>query len=109
MNSVLQFFSENFWATAASLGAIGTMISGAINGKLNPNATWRQVIAWVVGIGLTVGAYFLGLIKVADPAWLTVTATGIIVGLVSNGEYDIKAVKEFIKKIFGESIIPTKQ
>lgn len=108
MNSILQFFTENFWATAAALGAIGTMISGAINGKLNPNKIWRQVISWVIGVGLTVGAYFLGFINVADPAWLTVTATGIIVGLVSNGEYDIPAIKEFIKKIFGETIFAKK-
>ena len=107
MNSVLNFFTENFWATAASLGTVATMISGLINGWLNPNKVWRQVIAWVVSIALTVGGYFLNLVVVADPVWLTLTATGLIVGLVSNGIYDIPVIEAFIAKIFHE--LPTTQ
>jgi len=102
--SILTFFTENFWATAALLGTMATTIAGAINGKLNPNAVWRQVIAWVVSVGLTVGGYFLGLIQLADPVWLTMVATGLIVGLVSNGVYDIPAIKSLIQRIFGEVI-----
>ena len=108
MSGILQFFSENFWATATALAAIASMIAGAINGKFNPSVVWRQVIAWVISVGLTVGGYFLGLITVADPVWLTLTATGIVVGLVSNGFYDIPAIKEWIKKVFGETILALK-
>lgn len=106
MNAVLEFFNENFWATAASVGVVSTMISGLIIGKINPNYIWRQVISWVVAIGLTVGCYFLKLIQVAEPTWLTLTATGLIVGLTSNGIYDIPAMKTFIAKIFGELARP---
>lgn len=101
MESILTFFTENFWATAAALGTVATMIAGAVNEKLNPNSIWKQVIAWVISVGLTVGGYFLGFVTVAEPSWLTLTATGIVVGLVSNGVYDIPAMKAFIKKVFG--------
>lgn len=105
MSGILSFFTDNFWATAAALGTVSTMIAGAINGKFNPSAIWRQVIAWVIAIALTVGGYFLGLVVVAEPAWLTLTATGIVVGLVSNGVYDIPAIKELVKKWFGETLV----
>jgi hypothetical protein len=107
MSGVLNFFTENFWATATALGAVASMIAGAINGKFNPSAIWRQIIAWAISIALTVGGYFLGLVSVADPVWLTLTATGLIVGLVSNGIYDIPVIKEFIRRIFGETTTPT--
>ena len=107
MNSIVSFFSENFWATAASLGVVASMISGAIISKVNANKVWSQVIAWLVSIGLTVGAYFLDLVTVAEPTWLTLTMTGLLVGLASNGIYDIPAVKEFMYKVFGE--LPVKK
>lgn len=106
MNTILQFLSENFWATATSLGVVASMISGVIIGWINPNYVWRQVIAWVVSIGLTVGSYFLGIVTVVEPVWLTLTATGLVVGLASNGIYDIPVMKSFIAKLFGE--LPTK-
>lgn len=104
MDSVLLFFTEHFWATATGLFTITTMITGAINGRLKPNYVWKQVISWVVSIGLTIGSYFLGLITVADPVWLSLAATGFIVGLASNGFYDIKFIKEWIQKWFHEPI-----
>jgi hypothetical protein len=109
MSVLIAFFTENFWATAALLGSMSTAIAGAINGKLNPNAIWRQVIAWAVAIVLTVGTYFLGLIQLANPVWLTMIATGLIVGLVSNGVYDIPFIKGFIQRIFGEIATVTEQ
>jgi len=105
MNPILEFFSENFWASATALGAVATMIAGAVNGKFNPNKVWRQVIAWIISAGLTVGGYFLGIVSVAEPVWLTLTATGLVVGFVSNGIYDIPFMKSFIYKVFGE--LPT--
>ena len=107
MNSIVTFFSENYWATALSLGTISTMIDGVFNGWLKPNKIWRQVIAWIISIGLTVGFYFLKLVVVADPVWLSLTATGLVVGLVSNGVYDIPTMQKFVAKIFHE--LPTTQ
>lgn len=102
MTGILTFFSENFWATAALLATMSTTVAGFINGKLNPNAIWKQVIAWAVAIALTVGGYFLGAVQLADPVWLTLTATGLVVGLVSNGVYDIPFIKSFVQRVFGE-------
>lgn len=106
MNAIIQFFSDNFWATAAALATMSTFISGEIISLTKANSIWRQVIAWTVSIALTVGAYFLGTITVAEPVWLTLATTGVIVGLASNGIYDIPAMKALIKKLFGETLIP---
>ena len=104
MITIWTFFTEHFWATAMGLFTITTMITGAINGKFNPNRIWKQVIAWVVSIVLTVGGYFLGFVTVDEPTWLTLTVTGIVVGLASNGFYDIPTIKELMRKWFGELI-----
>ena len=109
MNSIVAFFSENFWATALSLGTISTMIAGVFNGWLKPNKVWRQVIAWIISIGLTVGFYFLKFVVVADPVWLSLTATGLVVGLVSNGVYDIPTMEKFVEKIFHELPVASQQ
>jgi len=42
------------------------------------------------------------MINVAEPAWLTLTATGLVVGLTSNGIYDIPVIQDFIARVFGE-------
>ena len=101
MSTLIQFLSDNFWATAGSIAAVSTMISGAIIGKLKPNYIWKQVIAWVIAVGLTVGSYFLNIVTVEQPVWFTLTATGLVVGLVSNGIYDIPTIKSFITRLFG--------
>lgn len=104
MDVIFNFFTEHFWATATGLFTITTMITGAINGKFMPNSVWKQIIAWFVSIALTIGSYFAGLITVAEPIWLSLAATGLIVGLASNGFYDIKFIKEWIEKWFHEPI-----
>ena len=109
MEIIWSFFTEHFWATATGLFTITTMITGAINGKFNPNSVWKQVIAWFVSIALTVGGYFIGLITVAEPVWLSLIATGLIVGLASNGFYDINFIKEWMYKWFHEPIDSAKQ
>lgn len=109
MVNILTFFTEHFWATATGLFTITTMITGAINGKLKPNYVWKQIIAWIVSVILTVGGYFVGLITVAEPVWLSLVATGLIVGLASNGFYDIEFIKEWMKKWFGEPIASIKK
>ena len=97
METILVFFSDNFWATAALLGSMATSLTGVINHLLKPNRIWKQVIAWLISIVLTIGGYFLNVITVADPVWLTLTTTGIIVGLVSNGIYEIPTIKKWFQ------------
>lgn len=100
METFLSFFTENFWATASIIVAMTTALTEVINSKLNPNRIWKQVIAWIVSIILTVGGYFLGYVTVVEPTWLTLTVTGLIVGLASNGFYDIPAIRQIVEKLF---------
>lgn len=96
----MTFLSENFWATATLVLTIVTTLTGLLNGWLHPNKTWKQIIAWFISIAMTVGLYFANVITVAQPVWLSLTATGVVVGLAANGFYDIPVIKDFVKKIF---------
>lgn len=99
--NVINFFADNFWAAAAVLAGIVTPLAGAINERFNIKKFWKQVIAWVLSIIVTVGAYFAKAVNVIDPVYVTLPLLGIVVGLVSNGLYDIPTIKAWIKKLFG--------
>ena len=100
MDAIITFFSNNFWLTATVIAAMTTSLTGVINGLLKPNGTWKQIIAWFVSIVLTVGCYFLNVITVAEPAWLTLVLTGFVVGLASNGIYDIPTIRNWVNDWF---------
>lgn len=97
METIIAFFNENFWATATILASMSTSLTGVVNHLLNPNRIWKQVIAWLISIALTIGGYFLNVITVADPIWLTLTLTGVFVGLASNGIYEIPVIKKWVQ------------
>lgn len=99
METIVSFFLDHFWATCAMLSSITVIIAGYFNALLNTNKIWKQVVSWVISIILTVGGYFAGTITLNEPVWLTIILTGIIVGLSSNGIYDIPKIKELINKI----------
>ena len=100
MANISSIFSESFWYMAPILMVATTSIAGLLNGWIKPNAIWKQVIAWVVGAALSVGAYFAGLVQIGEPQWLGVVMLGIVVGLSSNGLYDIPTIKNFITSWF---------
>lgn len=99
MNPIINFFSDNFWATCTMLSTITVFIAGYINAFLKTNNVWKQVVSWATSVILTVGGYFSGIIVLDEPAWLTMLLTGIIVGLSSNGIYDIPKIKELINNM----------
>lgn len=103
---ILAIINENFWAVAALISVLTLPITNLINSKLNPNGVWKQVIAWLTSIVLTIGAYFGGLTTFNEPVWLTIPLTGLVCGLSTNGIYDIPTIKSFIKEYF--SLIPKK-
>lgn len=103
---ILNIINDNFWAVATLISLLTLPITSLLNSKLNPNGVWKQVIAWVTSIVLTVGSYFGGIATFNEPVWLTIPLTGIVCGLAANGIYDIPTIKEFIKKYF--SLIPKK-
>jgi len=99
MNTILNFFSDNFWATCTMLSSLTVVVTGYINRLLKTNNIWKQIVSWVISILLTVCGYFVGIVTLNEPVWLTIIFTGIIVGLSSNGIYDIPKIKLFINNL----------
>ena len=69
---------------------------------------WPQIVAWVIGSLLSIGAYYLQIIQFGEPVWLGVVMLAIVVGLSSNGIYDIPTIKAFVDKWFNRANIKQK-
>ena len=100
-------FSEAFWYVAPILVTLTTTLAGLLNQgvveKFVPeqHRGWlKQLIAWVIGAGLSVGAWGLKVITFGDPVWLGVVALCAVVGLSSNGVYDIAFIRKWIDTWF---------
>ena len=101
MEIIKGIFSEDFWWIAPILVTMTVAIAGVINGAIKGiSSGWKQVIAWVVGAGLSVGAWAIKLIEFGDPVWLGVVCLCCVVGLSSNGVYDVPAIKAFVDSWF---------
>ena len=101
MDIIKGIFSEAVWYIAPLLMTLTVAITGVINGAFKiTKGIWTQVVAWVVGALLSVAAWALKLIEFGDPVWLGVVMLAIVVGLSSNGVYDIPAIKAFVDKWF---------
>ena len=93
-------FTSDFWWEATSLSSATVALAGAINGKFNiTKGFWPQLVAWVTGCVLTVLAWFLNLIPLGEPTWLAVACLCAVVGLSSNGIYDIPFIQSIIDKM----------
>ena len=101
MEIIKGIFSEAFWYIAPLLMTLTVAIAGIINGAFKiKKGMWPQVVAWVVGALLAVAAWALQLIEFGEPVWLGVVMLAIVVGLSSNGVYDIPTIKAFVDKWF---------
>ena len=107
MEIINGIFSEAFWYIAPILVTLTTTIAGLINqgiiAKYVPekHQAWvKQLIAWVLGAGLSVAAWGIKVIEFGNPVWLGVIALCVVVGLASNGVYDIPFIKNWIEKWF---------
>lgn len=104
------FFSESFWYVAPILMSITVALAGVINGWFKiTKGIWPQVVAWVVGSGLSVGAYFLNLVQVGEPVWLGIVCLCAVVGLSSNGIYDIPTIKNWVDSWFNKKPAVTEE
>lgn len=73
MEIINGIFSESFWWVAPILVTMTTALAGLINqGFKVPYAWLKQLISWVLGAGLSCGAWGLKLITFGDPVWLGV-------------------------------------
>ena len=100
-------FSEAFWYIAPILVTMTTFIAGLINqGFVDKYVTekhhaWlKQLIAWVLGAGFSCAVWGLKVIAFGNPVWLGVVCLCVVVGLASNGIYDIPFMRSWIEKWF---------
>lgn len=100
MEIITGIFSESFWWVAPILMTLTVSLTGVINQAFKIQGEWKQIISWIVGSLLSVGAWGLKLVEFGDPIWLGVVALCVVVGLSSNGVYDIPAIREFVSKWF---------
>lgn len=101
MEIIKGIFSENFWWIAPILVMLTVALAGVINGAIKQITGFlQQLVAWAIGAGLSVGAWALKLIEFGDPVWLGVVCLCVVVGLASNGVYDIPAIKAFVDSWF---------
>ena len=104
---IMGIFSEAFWYIAPLLVTMTTFIAGLINQGLvdkyvpeKHHAWLKQLIAWVLGSGLSCAAWGLTVITFGNPVWLGVVCLCVVVGLASNGVYDIPFMRGWIEKWF---------
>ena len=100
-------FSEAFWYIAPILVTMTTFIAGLINQGLvdkfvpSKHHAWlKQLISWIIGAGLSCAAWGLKVITFGNPVWLGVICLCVVVGLASNGVYDIPFMRGWIEKWF---------
>ena len=101
MENIIGIFSESFWYIAPMLMTVTVALSGLINQACKINTAWlKQLLSWIIGTGLSVGAWALKMITFGNPVWLGVVSLAIVVGLSSNGLYDIPTIKNWINSWF---------
>lgn len=100
MEILYGIFSESFWWAAPILVTLTVALAGVINGALKTEGFWAQLVAWLVGTGLSVGAWAIKMVTFGDPVWLGVVALCVVVGLSSNGVYDVPTIKAFVDSWF---------
>lgn len=105
MEIINGIFSEAFWYIAPILVTLTTAITGLINQGITTAwadmpAWLKQLISWVIGSGAACGAWGLKLIEFGDPVWLGVVCLCAVVGLASNGIYDIPFIRGWIDTWF---------
>ena len=100
-------FSESFWYIAPILVALTTTFAGLFNQGIvekfvpEQHRSWlKQLVAWVFGAGLACAAWGLKFITFGEPVWVGVIALCVVVGLSSNGVYDIEFIHKWIDTCF---------
>ena len=101
METLTGIFSESFWWVAPILVTMTTVLAGLINQGCKVKQGWlKQLISWLLGAGLSVGAWALKLVTFGNPVWLGVVCLCVVVGLSSNGVYDVPTIKNWINSWF---------
>lgn len=103
METINGIFSTNFWYIAPILVTLTTSLSGVFNQIFKFDKGWlKQLISWVIGSGLSVGFWELNFIDFGTPVWVGIVSLCVVVGLASNGFYDIPTIKNFVNSWFNK-------
>ena len=112
MEIITGIFSDAFWYIAPILVTATTFLAGLFNqgvvDKFVPeqHRSWlKQLVSWVFGAGLSCAAWGLGVITFGEPVWVGVVALCVVVGLSSNGVYDIAFIKNWINSWFKKAVV----
>ena len=99
MSLITEIFNDAFWYMAPILVALSTTVTGVINQLFKVGNSWKQLVSWLVGAALACGSIALGFLG-EHIQWPSYVAMSIVVGLSSNGIYDIEAIKNWIDNWF---------
>lgn len=101
--AIESIFSESFYWLAPVLAILTTALAGLINRLFKIEKPWlKQLISWIISIVLAIVTWLIepALIVYGEPKWLAIIAMAVIVGLSSNGIYDIPTIKNWINTWF---------
>jgi hypothetical protein len=94
-------FSDTFWYLIPVEAAAVTSLTATIVRVFKiPEGGWRQAISWGFAFLLTGVFWCLGCVIIPEPKALNYILASVVLGLVSNGFYDIPTIRSFISKIF---------
>ena len=99
MQIVTEIFNDAFWYMAPILVALSTTLTGVINQLFKVSDSWKQIVSWIVGAGLACGSIAMGFLG-EDIHWPSYVALSAVVGLSSNGIYDVEFIKSWIDQWF---------
>ena len=99
MQIVTEIFNDAFWYMAPILVALSTALTGVINQLFKVSDSWKQIVSWIVGAGLACGSIAMGFLG-EDIQWPSYVALSAVVGLSSNGIYDVEFIKSWIDQWF---------
>jgi len=95
---------NNYFGDLGLLSGLVTIITGYLNTHVpflkTANGTIKQIVSWVVALIVVFVGQLHGVGIVAELSTLWTAITGIAVGLIANGIFDIdlvKAILTFIK------------
>lgn len=100
-----------FFESLGLIAGLVTIITGYLNTHISflkeASGTAKQLVSWVVSLGVVfIGqAKGVGLLAGTDTLWTIIT--GIAVGLIANGIFDVKLVQSilsFIKANNGKKV-----
>jgi len=91
---------SSYFVSLGAMAGLVTLVTGWLNTHVpalaKANSTWKQVMAWVVSIAIAfVGAYLgMGLANGLSILWTVIT--GVAVGLVANGLFDVTLIQSLL-------------